>query len=67
MTMETYAESPHGQRRYHTVSYLLSRAAAWELLAAMLPLKTVFGIASLVAAPVMYAWLKAEVKMQELI
>jgi len=43
------------------------QATAWELLSAMLLLETVFGIAGLVAAPVVYAWLKAEVKEQGLI
>ncbi|MDK9718707.1 MAG: hypothetical protein OEL57_12500, partial [Trichlorobacter sp.] len=40
------------------------QATAWELLSAMLLLEAVFGIAGLVAAPVVYAWLKAEVKVQ---
>lgn len=43
------------------------QATAWELLSAMLLLETVFGVAGLVAAPVVYAWLKAEVKEQGLI
>lgn len=43
------------------------QATAWELLSAMLLLEAIFGIAGLVAAPVLYAWLKAEVKEQELI
>lgn len=43
------------------------QATAWELLSAMLLLETVFGMAGLVAAPVVYAWLKAEVKEQGLI
>jgi predicted PurR-regulated permease PerM len=43
------------------------QATAWELLSAMLLLETVFGIAGLVAAPVVYAWLKAEVKEQGMI
>lgn len=43
------------------------QATAWELLSAMLLLETVFGIAGLVAAPVVYAWLKAEVKHQGMI
>ena len=38
------------------------QATAWELLSAMLLLEAVFGIVGLVAAPVLYAWLKAEVK-----
>lgn len=38
------------------------QATAWELLSAMLLLEAVFGIVGLVAAPIVYAWLKAEVK-----
>lgn len=38
------------------------QATAWELLCAMLLLESAFGVAGLVAAPVVYAWLKAEVK-----
>lgn len=43
------------------------QATAWELLAAMLLLEAAFGIPGLVAAPVAYAWLKAEVKEQGMI
>ena len=43
------------------------QATAWELLSAMLLLEAVFGIVGLVAAPVVYAWLKAEVKEQKMI
>ncbi|WP_298266850.1 hypothetical protein [Geobacter sp.] len=43
------------------------QATAWELLSAMLLLEATFGIAGLVAAPVVYAWLKAEVKEQGMI
>ena len=43
------------------------QATAWELLSAMLLLETVFGVAGLVAAPVVYAWLKAEIKEQGMI
>lgn len=35
-------------------------ASAWELLCAMLALEAVFGLPGLVAAPIAYAWLKAE-------
>src|SRR6185369_14298944 len=42
-------------------------ARAWELLCAMLLMEALFGIAGLVAAPVVYAWLKAEFKAQGLI
>lgn len=43
------------------------QATAWELLTAMLLLEAVFGIAGLIAAPVLYAWLKAEIKSQGMI
>ncbi len=43
------------------------QATAWELLSAMLLLEAVFGVHGLVAAPVVYAWLKAEVKGQGMI
>lgn len=43
------------------------QATAWELLSAMLLLEAVFGVVGLVAAPVIYAWLKAEVKEQGVI
>lgn len=43
------------------------QATAWELLTAMLVLEAAFGVAGLVAAPVVYAWLKAEVKARNLI
>lgn len=43
------------------------QATAWELLSAMLLLEAIFGVVGLVAAPVVYAWLKAEVKAQNMI
>ncbi len=43
------------------------KARAWELLCAMLVMEAVFGIAGLIAAPVVYAWLKAEMKAKNLI
>ncbi|HEX2767778.1 MAG TPA: hypothetical protein VHN12_00715, partial [Geobacteraceae bacterium] len=43
------------------------QATAWELLSAMLLMEAAFGVVGLVAAPVVYAWLKAEVKEQEII
>lgn len=43
------------------------QATAWELLSAMLLLEAIFGVVGLVAAPVVYAWLKAEVKEQKMI
>lgn len=36
------------------------QATAWELLSAMLLMESAFGVSGLVAAPVVYAWLKAE-------
>jgi predicted PurR-regulated permease PerM len=42
-------------------------ARAWELLCAMLAMEAVFGLPGLVAAPVVYAWLKAELRAQALI
>lgn len=38
------------------------QAAAWELLLAMLFMEALMGIAGLVLAPVLYAWLRAEVR-----
>ena len=43
------------------------QATAWELLSAMLLMEAAFGVAGLVSAPVVYAWLKAEVKEQGMI
>lgn len=43
------------------------QATAWELLSAMLLLEAIFGVVGLVAAPVVYAWLKAEIKEQGMI
>jgi predicted PurR-regulated permease PerM len=43
------------------------QATAWELLSAMLLMEAAFGVVGLVAAPVMYALLKAEVKEQGMI
>jgi predicted PurR-regulated permease PerM len=43
------------------------QATAWELLIAMLLLEALFGVAGLVAAPVVYAWIKAEAKAQGMI
>ncbi|MEI6214498.1 MAG: hypothetical protein WCP10_10365 [Desulfuromonadales bacterium] len=43
------------------------QATAWELLSAMLLLEAAFGVPGLVAAPVAYAWLKAEIKERGLI
>ena len=43
------------------------RAQAWELLAAMLVMDSIFGIPGLVAAPVYYAYLKNELSAERLI
>jgi predicted PurR-regulated permease PerM len=43
------------------------QAFAWELLIAMLALETLFGIAGLIAAPVYYAYLKRELRQENLI
>ncbi len=43
------------------------RAQAWELLAAMLVMDSVFGIPGLIAAPVYYAYLKNELSARSLI
>jgi predicted PurR-regulated permease PerM len=59
----------------HKLEYFLNarivgaeiRAAAWELLIAMLVMEAAFGIAGIVAAPIYYAWLKDELKARALI
>jgi predicted PurR-regulated permease PerM len=43
------------------------QASAWELLSAMLVMEAVFGIVGLIAAPVVYAWLKAELRAKNMI
>jgi predicted PurR-regulated permease PerM len=42
-------------------------ATAWELLCAMLAMEALFGVPGLVAAPVVYAWLKEELKARVLV
>ena len=42
-------------------------ARAWELLCAMLVMEAIFGISGMVAAPIVYAWLKAELKALKLV
>lgn len=42
-------------------------ARAWELLCAMLAMDAIFGLGGMIAAPIAYAWLKAELKTLELI
>ncbi len=59
----------------HKLEYFLNariiggevQARAWELLCAMLVMEAVFGIAGLVAAPVLYAWIKAELRSKALV
>lgn len=59
----------------HKVEYFLNariigyevQATAWELLSAMLLLEAIFGVVGLVGAPVVYAWLKSEIKAQGMI
>jgi predicted PurR-regulated permease PerM len=43
------------------------QACAWELLCAMVTMEAVFGVPGLVAAPVVYAWLKEELKASSMI
>ncbi|MCM0081632.1 hypothetical protein L4X63_08540 [Geomonas sp. Red32] len=53
----------------HKLEYFLNariighevNAKAWELLCAMVTLEAVFGLHGVIAAPILYAWLKAEV------
>ena len=42
-------------------------ARAWELLCAMLAMDAIFGLGGLIAAPIVYAWLKAELKALSLV
>ncbi len=42
-------------------------ARAWELLCAMLAMEAVFGVAGLVSAPVVYAWIKSELKAKGMV
>jgi predicted PurR-regulated permease PerM len=42
-------------------------ARAWELLCAMLFMEALFGVTGLIAAPVVYAWMKSEIKERHLI
>lgn len=59
----------------HKLEYFLNakivggriNACAWELLLAMLTMEAAFGLPGLVAAPIYYAYLKDELKAQELI
>lgn len=59
----------------HKLEYFLNarivggqiRANAWELLIAMLCMEAAFGLAGIVAAPIYYAYLKAELRERNLI
>lgn len=59
----------------HKLEYFLNariigshiEARAWELLTAMLVMETVFGLPGVVAAPVLYAYIKAELMEKKLI
>jgi predicted PurR-regulated permease PerM len=54
----------------HKLEYFLNarivgsviKASAWELLTAMLLLEAMFGLAGVVAAPIVYAWIKDELE-----
>jgi len=55
----------------HKLEYFLNakiighevNAKAWELLCAMIALEAIFGLHGVIAAPILYAWLKAELSM----
>ena len=59
----------------HKLEYFLNarivgsqiNAAAWELLTAMLLLEAIFGLPGVVAAPILYAWVKDELKSAGLV
>jgi predicted PurR-regulated permease PerM len=59
----------------HKLEYFLNariiggevQAGAWELLCAMIAMEAVFGIAGLIAAPVVYAWIKEELRNKNVI
>jgi len=59
----------------HKLEYFLNakiighevNAKAWELLCAMVMMEAVFGLQGVIAAPILYAWLKAELKMSKTI
>ncbi len=43
------------------------QASSWEILCAMLVMEAVFGMAGLIAAPVVYAWLKGELVSKNMV
>ena len=59
----------------HKIEYFLNarivgsqiRANAWELLIAMLCMEAAFGLAGIVAAPIYYAYVKAELRARDLV
>jgi predicted PurR-regulated permease PerM len=59
----------------HKLEYFLNarivgaqiKAAAWELLIAMLVMESAFGLAGIIAAPIYYAFIKNELLAQELV
>ncbi|MSP85866.1 MAG: AI-2E family transporter [Methylotenera sp.] len=59
----------------HKLEYFLNarivgsqiRANAWELLIAMLCMEAAFGLAGIVAAPIYYAYIKAELRARDLV
>lgn len=59
----------------HKLEYFLNarivggqiRARAWELLIAMLVCEAAFGLAGVIAAPIYYAYLKSELRAEELV
>lgn len=59
----------------HKLEYFLNarivggqiRAQAWELLITMLLMEAIFGVAGIVAAPIYYAYVKSELREQELV
>ena len=59
----------------HKLEYFLNarivgsqiKASAWELLTAMLLMEAVFGLAGVVMAPIVYAWVKDELKSAGLV
>ena len=59
----------------HKLEYFLNariiggqiRAFAWELLIAMIIMESIFGLVGVIAAPIYYAYLKAELRERDLV
>jgi len=59
----------------HKLEYFLNarivggqiRAFAWEILIIMIIMESIFGIAGVIAAPIYYAYIKAELRARELV